>query len=223
MVSESKMVSGAEPVESMTNSQKLGILIVLSTFLWVLFSIGKYWLADVRYAEGQKHTQFFQKTQNYQYLLSAYNNYSRAYQLNRGEPAIASEYAVSAAFLSAAIAAKDPEAATQLAQQSLSLSQISISISPRHPNYYKSRARTLILLSDFDPKFLKLAAEALAKATQISPTDPRIPYNLGIIYKYLNATPSSTFYFQESLRLKPDFADPQAQLNDIMLLKSPSE
>ena len=196
----------------MTNSQKILILLILISTFYFLISIGRYWLADVRYAEGQKHTQFFQKTQNSQYLLSAYNNYSRASQLNRGEPAIASEYAISAAYLSTALAAKDPEAAAQLAEQSLSLSQLSISISPQHPNYYKSRARALILLSDFDPKFLKLATETLVKAAQISPTDPRIPYNLGIIYKYLNATPSSILYFQESLRLKPDFTDAKNQL-----------
>ena len=198
----------------MTNSQKLGILIVLSTFLWVLFSIGKYWLADVRYAEGQKHTQFFQKTQNSQYLLSAYNNYSRAYRLNRGEPAIASEYAVSTAYLALALETRDATAASQLAQQSLSLSQNAITISPRHPNYYKSQARALILLSSLDPRYLQIAADTLQKAIAISPTDPRIPYNLGIIYKYLNATPSSILYLQASLKLKPDFFDAQDQLSN---------
>lgn len=196
-------------VESMTNSQKILILLVLIPSFYFLYFIGRYWLADIRYAEGQKQTQFFQKTQDPQYLLSAYNNYSRAYQLNRGEPAIASEYAVSAAYLSTALAAKDSKAAAQLAQQSLSLSQISISISPRHPNYYKSRARALILLSDLDPRYLVSAAETLVKAAQISPTDPRIPYNLGIIYKYLNATESAKTQFQKSLELKPDFAEAQ--------------
>ena len=217
------MVSGAEPVESMTNSQKLGILIVLSTFLWVLFSIGKYWLADVHYATGQKNYQFFAKIQDSQYLISSFQSLQSAVKANPSEPAILSEYAVSAAYLSAALAAKDSSTAAQLAQTAAFAANRAVSLNPRHPNYYKSAARAYILLSAVDSRYLQLAADTLQKAVLISPTDPRIPYNLGIIYKYLNATPSSTFYFQESLRLKPDFADPQAQLNDIMPLKSLSE
>ena len=85
---------------------------------------------------------------------------------------------------------------------------------PRHPNYYKSQARALILLSSLDPRYLQIAADTLQKAIAISPTDPRIPYNLGIIYKYLNATPSSILYLQASLKLKPDFFDAQDQLSN---------
>ena len=74
----------------------------------------------------------------------------------------------------------------------------------------------MILLSDIDQRYLALAAEALAKAAAISPTDPRIPYNLGIIYNYMQATPSAIEQFKKSLQLKPDFPDPKAQLEKMI-------
>ncbi len=194
----------------MNSSQKFGIFIVLSTFLWVLFSIGKYWLADIQYAAGQKNYQFFVKTQDPQYLITSFNNFQSASKANPHEPAILSETAVSAAYVATVLASTNATAAGQLAQLSASLSQLSISLSPHHPNYYKSAARVYILLSD-----LHSAAEVLTQAAKISPTDPRLLYNLGIIYKYLNATDSARLQFQKSLQLKPDFPDPAQQLLEL--------
>ncbi len=199
----------------MTTSQKFLISLVILAASYLLLTTGKYWLADVRYAAGSNAVRSFQATQQADYLLAAYKDFTSAYVLKPAEPVIASETAVAAAYLANALRTSDATSAATLAQQSLSLSQLSISISPRHPNYYKSRARAMILLSDLDPRYLGLAAEALAEATRISPTDPRIPYNLGVIYATLGATPSAIQQFAKALSLKPDFADPAKQLQEI--------
>lgn len=194
----------------MSSSQKFLILISCSSTLLLLYSIGKYWLADVRYADGQKNYQFFTKTQDPQYLIASFNNFQSASKMNSHEPAILSETAVSAAYVATALAQTNATAASQLAQLSTSLSQLAISLSPHHPNYYKSAARAYILLSE-----MPAAAQVLSDAEKISPTDPRLPYNLGIIYKYLNATDSARLQFQKSLQLKPDFPDAQAALETL--------
>ena len=199
----------------MTNSQKFGIFLVLGAMGYVLSTIGKYWYADSLYASGQKNYQFFSKTQNSQYLISSFQSFKSAVKANPSEPAILSEYAVSAAYLYAALAAKDSSASAQLAQPSTLAADQAVSKNPRHPNYYKSAARAYILLSEIDPRYLTLAADTLEKAVLISPTDPRLPYNLGIIYKFLNATDSARLQFQKSLQLKPDFPDAQKQLQEI--------
>ena len=72
-----------------------------------------------------------------------------------------------------------------------------------------------ILLSDLDPNYLALADKALAKSAQISPTDPRIPYNRGIIANYQNQPDLAREYFSDSLLLKPDFHDPQVRLQEL--------
>lgn len=200
----------------MTNSQKFGIFFVLCALSYALWTTGKYWVADVRYANGQKNYQFFVKTQDPQYLISSFNNFQSASKINPHEPAILSETAVSAAYVATALAQTNATATGQLAQLSVSLSQLSISFSPYHPNYYKSAARAYILLSD-----LPAAAQVLSDAEKISPTDPRLPYNLGIIYKYLNATDSARLQFQKSLQLKPDFSDSAIQLQELDKLQIP--
>jgi len=85
-----------------------------------------------------------------------------------------------------------------------------MALSPHHPNYYKSAARVYILLSD-----LPSAAEVLTQAAQISPSDPRIPYNLGLIYESLGQSDLARKAYEKSLSLKPDFADAKAILQKL--------
>lgn len=194
----------------MTNSQKVAITAILIANCWLLIAISKYWLADVWYANGQKNYQFYVKTQDPQHLITSFNNFQSASKMNPHEPAILSETAVSAAYVATALTQSNATAAGQLAQLAVSLSQLSIFLSPHHPNYYKSAARAYILLSD-----MPAAAQVLSAAEKISPTDPRLPYNLGIIYQYLNATDSARQEFQKSLQLKPDFPDAKLQLTTL--------
>lgn len=185
----------------MTNSQKIGIICVLSIAGWALWAAGRYWLADVHYAGGQKNYQFFSKTQDSKYLISSFQSLQSAIRLNPKEPAILSEYAVVAAYLSSAVATKD--IAIAAANQAIALS-------PHHPNYYKSAARVYILLSD-----LPAAVQVLTSAEKISPTDPRLPYNLGLIYESFGKTDLARQSFQKSLELKPDFPDSKKALEEI--------
>lgn len=197
----------------MKNLSLLGVLLAAS---YLLLATGRYWLADVKYAAALNAIKSFQATNQPQYLLSAYQQYTSAYALNPAEPAISSELSVAAGYLASSLRQSDATSAGQLAQIAVAASDKAIRTSPHHPNYYKSRSRTMILLSDLDPKYLDLAAVALQKAASISPTDPRIPYNLGIIYEYMQATPSAIAQFKKSLQLKPDFPDAKIQLEKVV-------
>ncbi|MDP1743619.1 MAG: hypothetical protein Q8L51_02405 [Candidatus Amesbacteria bacterium] len=197
----------------MTNKQILAILMVLTASSYLLYATGKYWLADVKYASGGGAHKAFQMTNDPQYLVSAYQSYYEAYQGNPSEPALASDLGLSAAYLAMAMRAQ-PAAAGQLASQSLSLSQNAINASPKHPNYYKNLTRGLILMSEMDPSYLDAAKQAMQAAAMISPTDPRIPYYLGVITSAQGATSEAKLYFQKSLNLKPDFADAKKQLSN---------
>jgi tetratricopeptide (TPR) repeat protein len=183
--------------------------------LGVVVPVSRYWLADVSLASSQKQNKYFQATQDGQYLVKAYQDATDAFKLNNHEPVIASELSNAAAYLALALPAQSSDSARQLAQIALATSNQAIMASPYHPNYYKSRARSLILLSDFNPSYLDLAAKTLEAAMLISPTDPRLPFNLGVVYKYLNKTEEAKKMFNKSLELKPDFADPKKQLDEM--------
>lgn len=195
------------------NLSILGIIISCSSTLLLFYFVCKYWLADVKYASGGGAHKAFQASNDPQYLLSEYQYYLEAYQKNPSEPAIASDFGLSAAYLATAMRAQST-ASAQLASQSLSLSQIAINASPKHPNYYKNLTRGLILMSEMDSSYLDAAKQAMQAAALISPTDPRIPYYLGVITSAQGATSEAKLYFQKSLDLKPDFADAQRQLKN---------
>ncbi|MBI5358062.1 hypothetical protein HZB69_00305 [Candidatus Amesbacteria bacterium] len=197
----------------MTNKQIVSIIVVLITSCWLLIAVGRYWLADVKYASGSGAHKAFQISNDPQYILSEYQYYLEAYQKNPAEPAIASDFGLSAAYLATAMRAQ-PATAGQLASQSLSLSQFSINASPKHPNYYKNLTRGLILMSEMDPSYLDAAKQAMQAAAMISPTDPRILYYLGVITSAQGTTSEAKLYFQKSLDLKPDFLDAQRQLKN---------
>ncbi|KKU56723.1 MAG: hypothetical protein UX80_C0032G0015 [Candidatus Amesbacteria bacterium GW2011_GWA2_47_11b] len=207
----SKVLSGVEGrSRTMTNNQKIGVALVLSVVGWALWATGKYWLADIHYAGGQKNYQFFQKTQDTQYLTSSFQSFQSAVKLNSTEPAILSEYAVSMAYIAVILAPQDATSAGLLANSAATLADKAVSLSPHHPNYYKSAARVYILLSD-----LPSAAKVLTQAAQVSPTDPRLPYNLGLIYESLGQSDLARKAYERSLSLKPDLQDAQAALQKL--------
>lgn len=192
--------------------QYLTQLILYSSALLLLYSVCNYWLADVAYATGQKDFRAFNATQNPEYILSSYQNLSKAYQLNPVDSPISSDLGVTAAFMALLISPNDSTASSQLIEISNMASNRAINGSPYHPNYYKSRSRAMVVLGTMDPKYFAQSDESLAKAESISPTDPRIPYIRAINAKYDNHPDLAKKYLEDALKLKPDFADAKAQL-----------
>jgi putative inorganic carbon (hco3(-)) transporter len=192
------------------------VLISGSLTLLLFYSIAKYWLADTLYAAGsQRELRLFSSQQDTSYLLSAYRDLNTAFELNSRDPVISSELAVADAYLAALSAQTDTTTSSQLAEVALLLSRRAVSQSPHHPNYYKTQARVGIILSLIDSQYLQIAETALKQAAKISPTDPQIPLNLGVIAKYQNNKDLAQTRFLDALKLKPDYADAKAQLTDL--------
>lgn len=195
--------------------QYLAQLILYSSALLLFSSICNYWLADVAYADGQKAFRSFNATQDPEYILTAYQKFSRSYELNSVDSPISSELGVTAAFMSLLVSQNDTDASGQFIEISQIASKKAIENSPYHPNYYKSRSRALVVLGTMDSRYFKESDEALAHAQTISPTDPRIPYIRAINAKYDNQPELAKKYYEEALKLKPDFADAKAQLQQL--------
>ena len=204
----------------LASTQIISILISVFAFSYLLFTITKYFIADVKYASGQKNLKAFTATEDPQYILASFSDLKSAFALNPRDPPIAVDLSNVAAYMSIIVRDSDATTSSQLAQIAVSASGRAIQTSPRHPNYYKARSRTYIILSTYDDSYLSSADENLASASAISPTDPRIPYNRGVIALYRNDPASAQVFFRSALDLKPDFADPRAQLDQIATLSA---
>ncbi len=199
----------------LSGSQIFSLLILLSAISYTLFAISRYWFADVKYATGRNQIQAFAQTQQPAYLLSAYQNLTAAVKLNHRDPPMTSDLALVTSYLSAVTYDTNATSSAQLAAAAVSLGQKAVSLSPHHPNYYKSLSRVAIVNATYFPQYLQIAADALKIAGKISPTDPRIPYNLGLVAEYANNMDLAKSYYQQALKLKPDFPDPQNKLDQI--------
>ena len=214
LITESKEAPATSD-KNLTTGQIFLFLAVICTGAYSIFSVFKYWLADIKYASGQYALKAFRSTSDPQYVINAYQTLQQAFTLNSADPTISSDLSLATAYMSVLISESDSTSSAQLADTALKLSERAISQSPQHPNYYKSMSRSAMLLATIDSQKMSLAVDSLSKARLLSPTDPLIPYNLGVIYRFQNNIDLAKTEFESSLRLKPDHADAAEQLAEI--------
>ena len=195
------------------------IIVCLAASLYMLITLGKYWLSDYYLAQAQKWSRNFSATSDPSDILASYQFAIQAYDLNPNEPIIASQLGESAAYMAILTSDTDATSSAQLLDLAYSAATSAIALSPSHPSHYKSAFRALVLLSALDDKYLTEADLALATAEKLSPTDPRLPYNRGVVAKYQGDEARAKSFFEIALTLKPDFPDALSQLD---ALASPS-
>lgn len=115
------------------------------------------------------------------------------------------------------------ESLASLGDANRALTEINVTATqnPHHLNYYKSRAKSYITLALQDPKYYGPAAAELARARVLAPTDPKLAYNLGLVYSRLGDTTKSMQEMQSSLALKNDYYEPYYALT--LLYESTSQ
>ena len=102
------------------------------------------------------------------------------------------------------------EAYATLGQTDKALSELAINkkLNPYHLNFYKSRAKIYLTLASLQPSYNVQAADELTKARTLAPTDPKLAYNLGLIYTRLSAADKAEEQLLEAITLKPNYAEP---------------
>src|SRR3989344_3070448 len=206
-----------------SNSRLFSIMLLFLPALYLSYSILRYWTADIKYASGQNNFRAFILTQDLAYIVKAYDDLASAYSLNHKDPPIASEFSTAAAYMSLLSYDSKPETARQLADLSQSLSRQAVAASPYHPNYLKSRGRSLLLLAVYDTSYYPQVEATLEQAARVSPTDPRIPQMQALVARYKEDYPTARRYLEKALALKPDFADALASMSEIATLSATPE
>lgn len=145
-------------------------------------------IADYKYAKGKALLDAVKPTEALPYLLSA----SRArpgqdlYHSTLGEA-----YAI--------LGNKD---------KALSELEINRGLNDRHLNFYKSRAKIYLTLATSDTSFNQPAAKELEEARVLAPTDPKLAYNLGLVYTRLGDSNKAEQNFRDAITLKPNYQEP---------------
>ncbi len=175
-------------------------IVVLFTVVLVIF-VAALWYADTLYASGYRASRAGQYD-------AALSHLSRASVLNPLEPVFADELgSVYAGLVTAAVGEKDATKAAQLVKQSLASSDKAIAASPKNVNFWKTRTKIYYSFSEFDPVFNDAAIEALEKGALLSPNDPKITYNLAILYGRKGTNEKAIELLNTTIILKPNYRD----------------
>ncbi|MBU0974291.1 O-antigen ligase family protein [Patescibacteria group bacterium] len=96
-------------------------------------------------------------------------------------------------------------AAAQLVNESIKASDLAIENNNRHLNFYKTRSRVFITLSQLDERFMVEAKKTIDKALELSPTDPKLVYTQAIIELSNGNTEIGQQLVEKTLALKPNY------------------
>ena len=182
-------------------SFSLMITSVFVTMVILLGSVMTNWYADTLFATSYRQARTGQYAQ-------AKIQIEQAISLNPFEPLYRDEVATTlAAIAGGAFEQQNATAAAQFAKRALEESDKAITTSPQNVNFWKTRTKIYYTFSAYDPSFNSAAIGALEKAGSLSPNDPKIYYNLAILYGRAANNDKAIELLKKSIELKPNYHD----------------
>ncbi|OGG23817.1 hypothetical protein A3A79_01255 [Candidatus Gottesmanbacteria bacterium RIFCSPLOWO2_01_FULL_43_11b] len=168
---------------------------------YVLIKIGSFWYADTLFAAGYRFNRAGSYEKSRIYL-------TQATKVNPNEPFYHDELGSALSGLAVlAIESQDATGASKLAQESIKENDRALTISPNNVNFWKSRTKIFYSFATFDPQFNRAAIGALEKALSLSPNDPKIMYNLAILFGREGNNEKAIELLQQSVELKRNYRD----------------
>ena len=189
------------PGADFSGGKKVAALALIFACLTVLLSLGRLWLAAFYYAPG--HNKY-----RIEEFGESYKNLKTAIKLNPREPLYYDELAYPSAQISLGFLTDDQATvAAHFQEEALASSDRALAISPNNVNFWKTRTRVLYGLSRTDSRLIYPAIEALEKARDLSPADPKIRYNLALMYDQLGRHEEAFRELENTIKLKIDYRD----------------
>jgi len=180
-----------------TNTIKI---IIIFTIFYLLFNIFQLWYADTLFAKGEKASDSGNPGR-------AYNLFSSASDLNKGEPLIRSELAFSAAQAAASLNEIDASLSATLKSESIKEVEKFLKQNPKNVSLLRSAIRTYAELASLDDKFLEGTLVLVDRAITLAPTDPKLYYNKGLILLQMNEKEQAKKAFERAVELKPNYQE----------------
>lgn len=168
---------------------------ILASLFIILLPL-RLFLADLNFAKGKTHLDTGQYASAETYL-------SRAVSLHGTETLYRSLLAETYAQSSA-----ESDSPSEYLQLTLDELDYVAKHNPWHLNYRKSSTKAYLALSQSDPAYYQKAAAELTASRKLAPTDPKLAYNLGLVYSRLGQVNDSIAQMQNAIELKNNYYEP---------------
>lgn len=187
---------------------QLAVLIVVAvTALFPLKNVLDYYRADLNYTAGKALMAEGA-------IQAAAIKLTTAIQLSPREALFWDELGQLYAQAAVSFAQTKSETDTaQLVTKAITSADRAIELNNRHLNLYKTRTRIFMMLAELDEQYLTEAIKALETAITLSPTDPRLLYNLGLVKFQQGDAESGFALLEKAVSLKPNYGSALLELS----------
>ncbi len=216
VLSEPETSNKQEVTRNLSYKQIAGVTILSLFACFILLRIFQIWHADILYTASQS-------SNNRGLEGEAFIKIRKALDTRPDEPLYYDQLAkVSSALAVTENAKEDATQSAKFASLARDASDVALNISPRNLALWKSQAIMYQRLALVDPSYLKDAVAPLQQAIKLAPTDPKVRYNLGVIYQRLGQLEDARKILEEAVNLKPDYYDARVGLAKVYVeLKQP--
>lgn len=185
--------------EILDNFSSAIVFVVLIGSLFSMYKIYTIYLADKAYASG--------KTANAQEDIQlSLQLLDKAIKYQKNEPVYTDEFSKVAANAALSLYVQNQAtAAAELSSLAIQVSNKTLEQNNVHLNFYKSRAKILANLGKFNPQLLPVSADVMRHSIELSPTDPKLYFSLGLILNEQNMTQEALEYVEKSIELKSNY------------------
>lgn len=175
---------------------------------YLLLGLYWYWYADTVYALGYN----LDHVGSYQAYEQAYPQLITASRTEPNEPVYKDELSVNLAILATGYyMQKDATDGAQFAKNALALSTDVVTNHPNDVVFWKDRVRVLYSLGQVDAAhqgiYIQNAQQAIAKASELAPTDAKIWYNYGVLTGQVGDIPKGIQILQKTIAMKQNYRD----------------
>lgn len=176
---------------------------------WALLTIVNMWRADYAFAQGKQLRAAKQGEQ-------AIKKLKEAIDLGPNEAVFHEELSLTASELSAAAyAQQQATSAADLGELAIRESDKMLELNSSHLNFYKSRARMLITLSQIAPELMGEALRILDRAQVLAPTDAKLTYNRALLTEQGGKKDEAITLMKQAIDMKPNYEVAKEQLKRI--------
>lgn len=205
VVESAKGYTGKSTAAKAHPKHYLGLTVIGLASFALLLATCTYYRADLAYAKGKRL-----------YVSGKYSDavasFTKATHLTPGNPLFHADLANALASLS--VDTKDPG----IAQASLAaLAQANTLATTTNIELTRDTANIYIKLGELDPEYYAGAEDELLAAIALAPTDPRLWYNLALVYLQLGDTKQAVDTLVRAVKLKPNYS---VAVNALEYLKS---
>lgn len=178
----------------------IGKLALLLFTAWLLLAVMYYWNNDRLMARAKALL-------GAGYGLEAQRLLTLITSRSPGQYIFWEEKASTESRLAVALQGQDATRSAQYAQLASIAADTAVRLNPVHLNTWKTRARTYMNLASLDGVYLDPAISSLKQATELAPTDAKIPYNLALLYEAIGDPVQARQWYERSIELRPIYED----------------